>query len=241
MKALAVVHTLVMTCLMPSVVSAQDTTSLVTVSEPEYVASRSAVRVVVSNHASQPVTAWEVGIRVIYGDGVERGHRRAREGYAVLAGLSDSRDRLISPGGTAETWFYLPRAKTMPIMSLRSNVFWAIFADMSGIGDPKGLDYAFEQRERELKAWNAVAAAMRLAATGPNHSEGLKNALTWLNAPAQEDFDHAIKRIMRQNIQRVLQQPPDKHEFFVSYWSAHASRFAKATADHRRVRPQPQQ
>lgn len=213
---------------------AQQTQALVTASEPEYVSERSAVRVFVSNHGTQPVTAWKVGINVIYADGVERGHSRAREGYPVLAGLSHAADRVIPAGGKVETWFALPRAKTTPIISLRSSLAWAVFADNTAIGDPSGVKDAFQERERDRKAWLAVATAVSEAAADANVADGLRKALASLNTPAQDDFDHPVKRIMRRNITMALQQPPDRYEEFVRYWLTLSRNYVREARRHSR-------
>jgi hypothetical protein len=219
--------------------SAQLVPPAVSVSEPEYVESKGAVRVEMANHSTQTVTAWKVGISVVFADGVERGHAHAVEGYPALAGLTDGEQRLIPPGKTLETWFPLPRAKTTPVIVLKSSLLWAVFADGSTLGDPTAVTEVFAERERDRKAWLVVAAAIDVARRQASPAAGLHEALAALNAREQEDYEHPVKRTMRRNIQLALQHPSGDYEHFVAFWSDFARRYvAEATRHSRRGQAQ---
>jgi hypothetical protein len=107
----------------------QEPAPKVQASVPAYVEERGAARVRIDNLSFMAITAWQVRIRVRYLDGVERGYGRAREGYATFAGLSDEEGRVISPRGSVETWLPLSRAATVPVLTVESEMGWAIFAD----------------------------------------------------------------------------------------------------------------
>lgn len=210
---------------------AQMPTPLVQASVPVFVEERGAARVQIDNLSDTAITAWQVRIRVRYIDGVKRGYGRAREGYATFAGLSDEEGRVIPPRGMVETWFPLPRATTVPILTLESEMGWAIFADTTAVGDPAGIEEAFRLRSLERAAWSEVREAMKAAAEAGDRVEGLRDAGLLLT---RGDANHAIVRTMRSNIDRVLRQSPGTADAFVTFWSRLAARHVEALAAHSR-------
>lgn len=210
---------------------AQAPTPQVQASVPVFVEERGAVRVQIDNLSDTAITAWQVRIRVRYVDGVERRYGRSREGYATFEGLSEEDGRVIPPRGTVETWFPLPRATTVPVLTLEAEMGWAIFADNTSVGDPAGIEEAFTLRTLERAAWSEVREAMKAAAEAGDRVEGLRAAGLLLT---QGDATHAIVRNMRRNIDRVLEQSPGTADAFVTFWSGLAARHMQALATHSR-------
>lgn len=54
-----------------------------------------------------------------------------------IRGAERRRGPVTPPRGTVETWFPLPRATTVPVLTLEAEMGWALFADNTSVGDAR--------------------------------------------------------------------------------------------------------
>jgi hypothetical protein len=211
---------------------------LVLVSTPVIVGTRlgsEAAEFSVTNTADQAVTAWEVAIELTYSDNSVLTKAMTRESYYSYA-TNDSEGHFIPPSGSAQGLIIVGR-EGRTVVAMRSAVRWAVFADGTWVGDRAGVEDTFRQRAREYEAWTIVRNALRSALSAASARQGLSLALARLSTPDQEDFEHPVKRQMRQNLQWAIAGDATitvSSDEFLKKWLSTAEERIRVTDAHRR-------
>ena len=95
----------------------------------------------------------------------------------------------------------------LTVADVQTTGAYAVFADGTAVGEEAGIKDVFHQRALEAEALAVVAAALRAGFAKGSGRAGLHAALQELNSTDQTDFDNMSKRVMRKNLQRVLDSP----------------------------------
>jgi hypothetical protein len=197
------------------------------------VRSRPAIEVEILNTTSQVLTAWKVEVNYRLSDGRIQSQAKTTDVYAaavesLIAGKSPA-----PGGGSIRETFLLPGPSGTSIEISSAKVVWAIFEDGTWIGPEAAIQVAFHNRAREQAAWAYVADSLRIG-RGVGGREGLTKSLEHLRRPDQEDFDNPIKKIMRNNFKRAVEQDPtilaEPQVFFASWTSRVETRLLEAAA-----------
>ena len=124
---------------------------------------------------------------------------------------------------------------------MQTAVAYAVFADGTAVGEETGIEEVFHQRALEADALAVVAAALRAGFAKGSGRAGLRAALQELNSTDQTDFDNMSKRVMRKNLQRVLDSPLTPGETapddYLRQWLLTTESKWQAADTHRRAKP----
>ncbi len=168
------------------------------------------LQVTLSNMTSQPITAWQVNVRLTLSNGAVVGRGQSKDGYELYA-LHKPNDVVINPEGsvTGQIWLAneLGTDGKLTVTDVQTTVAYVIFADGTALGDEGGIKEAFQDRALEADALAGIVAALRAGHAQGSGRAALRAALQELNSPEQTDFDNMSKRVMRKNLQRILDSP----------------------------------
>lgn len=163
------------------------------------------LRVSITNHCQQPMTAWRVNAEAALSDGTKRFQGLAADGYLAYEGVAEQEGvGFIRPDESKSALIVLPGSATLNVDSSQAFVLWAIFADRTWSGDPRGAQEAFIRRENERKDLEAIIQSLRAGIASASESQALRIALAQLS-PADNDGEvHLTKQTMRKNLEMAL-------------------------------------
>ena len=195
------------------------------------------LRVSITNHCQQPMTAWRVNAEAALSDGTKRFQGLASDGYLAYEGVAEQESvGFIRPNESKSAVIVLPGSATLNVDSSEAFVLWAIFADRTWSGDPRGAQEAFTRRENERTDLAAIIQSLRAGIASAPDSQALRTALSQLSQPDDDGEVHLIKETMRKNLQMALdgriQTSPRE---FLRTWLAKTESLVAVADKHRQA------
>jgi hypothetical protein len=230
----------VMVSLLATIDGQSRVSDIVVTSEPVVVSlstGRPAVEFAIVNTGNQAVTAWSVDVTVRLSDGTVRNTGAGADAYLKYAGIGAGKIRSSVPsyGTIRGTAAIIEPLGDLVVVSVRSTLRWAIFADGSWVGHSEDVQRVFQRREREMHAMGVIVAALRAGRAKGSGSEALRSALEYLNSREQDDYDQGDKITMRRNLQMAIEEKLKiSPEEFFAYWIPRCEAKWTAAELHRR-------
>jgi hypothetical protein len=185
--------------------SPQSSQHIVTVSQESIESSDGrtvSLRIGLMNDSPAAVTAYEITVETLLSSGATESQNIGHDGYQAYAANRPSRS--VIPAGGSIVEIAPLRRSVGQVVSARSIVNWAIFADGSWYGDPAGVAEAARRRADEAAALAFIVTSLRAGETSGRGVVALRAALKRLDDSSQPDFENPTKKIMRANLQRAI-------------------------------------
>ena len=146
-----------------------------------------AVPYTLSNGGTQPITAWQVNVRLTLSNGKVVNRGQSKDGFDTYA-LGKPNDVVINPEGSVFGQMVLiddlGLEGKLTVADVQQTVAYAVFADGTAVGDEAGITDVFHQRALEAEALAVVAAALRAGlAKGSGRGVARRPAGTELDGP----------------------------------------------------------
>jgi hypothetical protein len=224
-------------------IEAQQPEKLVSALDPVIVETpdgRRTVEVDLTNKANQDVTYWMVSIRYMLsnGDVEHRGHGRDLYPAYSRSRPDSERDRVIPARGTVRAVIDLGQTEGLSVISVRTEIEEAVFADGSWFGDPASVQDVFARRDRDARALAFVLASLKDGAASASGLDAVRVALQRLERKWPNDPDEGWTRTMRRNLQWVIdgtiKTSPDE---FMEHWIPQIEAAWRVADTHRRAKP----
>lgn len=224
-------------------IEAQQPDKLVNAMDPVIVDApdgRRTVEVDLTNKANQAVTYWMISINYMLSNGhVEhRGHSRDLYPAFARSDRDPEKDGVIPARGTVRVVINLGETEGLSVISVKTAIEEAVFADGSWFGEPAAIQEVFARRTRDEREQAFVLASLKAGAASASGLDALRVALQRLERRWPNDPDESATRMMRLNLRMAIDgtinTPPDE---FLAY-SIDAVERAWGVADtHRRAKP----
>jgi hypothetical protein len=195
---------------------------------------RHVIEFTIANGTDGVVTAWDVEIEATFSDQQTRKRSLQREGYLAHAGVLDTEGVVIGPKTSVTGQMSFGAADGRTIIGTRATLRCAVFADATAVGDPDCVSYVFSQRRREHDAIVDVLQALRAGRSVGAGKAALAESHRLLKAGSSEG-EHALKKTMRENIERALADHPAiklTPDAFADFWIQHLEARLRAIQKH---------